>query len=75
MGADLVAPRVKDEIRGAPALFDQRYWPDLRALTGDQGGRPILKKRSAEVATVTTPAHWLQDVDTPDQWAQMVIGD
>jgi molybdenum cofactor cytidylyltransferase len=75
MGANLVAPRVEEEIRGAPALFDRIYWPDLRRLEGDQGGRPILKKRSAEVATVATPAHWLQDVDTAEEWAQMVSGD
>jgi molybdenum cofactor cytidylyltransferase len=75
LGADLVAPQVDGEMRGAPALFDRRYWPDLCALEGDQGGRPILKKRSAEVATVATPAHWLQDVDTPDAWAKVVSGE
>ncbi len=70
-GADLVAPSVEGELRGAPAIFDLSHFPALRELSGDQGARPILKQNSAEVATVATSALWLADADTPEEWAQM----
>ncbi|MEZ4638323.1 MAG: nucleotidyltransferase family protein [Caldilineaceae bacterium] len=70
-GADLVAPAVDGAMRGAPAVFDRRYFPSLRQLRGDQGGRPILKQHSASVVTVATDAHALADVDTPGEWAQI----
>jgi molybdenum cofactor cytidylyltransferase len=70
-GANLVAPTVEGELRGAPAIFDRRYFAQLRLLEGDRGAGPILKKESAAVATLATPAHWLQDVDTPDDWARL----
>ncbi|MBI1297987.1 putative selenium-dependent hydroxylase accessory protein YqeC [bacterium] len=70
-GADLVAPNVDGEMRGAPAVFDQRYFAALRQLHGDQGARPILRQNSADVVTVTTPALWLSDADTPEEWARI----
>lgn len=70
-GWDMAAPSVAGEVRGAPAVFDRSYWPDLLALTGDRGGRPLLKNRKTDVATIETPAHWLTDIDTPEAWAQM----
>ena len=70
-GANLVAPNVDGEMRGAPAVFDQRYFAVLRQLQGDQGARPILKQNSADVVTVTTPALWLSDADTPEEWARI----
>jgi molybdenum cofactor cytidylyltransferase len=73
-GANLVAPVVAGELRGAPAIFDQSYFPQLRLLEGDRGAGPILKRESARVATLATPAHWLQDVDTPDEWERLSAG-
>ena len=32
------------ETPGNPVWFSRKYLPDLRALSGDQGGRKILKK-------------------------------
>jgi molybdenum cofactor cytidylyltransferase len=70
-GADLVAPAVEDEQRGAPALFDRRYWGELLALQGDVGGRRVLAAHGGEVATVAALAHWLRDVDTADELAAL----
>jgi molybdenum cofactor cytidylyltransferase len=64
-GADLVAPSVDGELRGAPALFDRRRWPALLAVTGDRGGRAVLQQYAAEVITIPTAAATLRDIDSP----------
>ncbi len=70
-GADLVAPCVDGEIRGAPAIFDRQTWPQLQTLTGDRGAGGLLKQ-GATVATLDTPASWLEDVDTPAAWQRFL---
>ena len=65
-GADLVAPLVDGEMRGAPALFDRRYWPELLALRGDVGGRRMLVAHRDDVTLTPAEAHWLMDVDTAE---------
>lgn len=64
-GADLAAPQVDGELRGAPALFDRSYWPDLLLVEGDSGGRSVLRRHSARVLAVPAPDHALRDVDRP----------
>ncbi len=66
VGADLAAPQVEGELRGAPALFDRRFWDELLILHGDVGGRRILAAHADEVALVLAEARWLTDVDTPE---------
>lgn len=68
-GARLVATAVAGQVRGAPALFDRTLWPDLLALQGDIGARPLLQHYGAELVTV--PAHLadLRDLDTPEDLA------
>lgn len=34
---------------GNPAVFSREYFPELKAVTGDQGGRAVLKNHPAEV--------------------------
>ena len=71
-GGDRVAPAVNGEVRGAPAVFDRRFWPQLMAVEGDRGARELL--RAPGVVSVPVPAHWLQDVDTPEQWRELQAG-
>jgi molybdenum cofactor cytidylyltransferase len=68
-GAKLAAPRVEGELRGAPALFDRSLWPELRRVTGDVGGRVLLRAHAEQVVAVDAPAAWLRDVDTPQDLA------
>ena len=63
-GADLVAPQVDGEVRGAPAIFDRRHWDELLALEGDVGGRRVLAAHTDIVTTVPAEAAWLLDIDT-----------
>ncbi len=71
-GNDRVAPAVNGEVRGAPAVFDRRFWPQLMAVQGDRGARDLL--RGPGVASVPVLARWLQDVDTPAQWRALQGG-
>ncbi|MFN8488651.1 MAG: selenium cofactor biosynthesis protein YqeC [Caldilineaceae bacterium] len=65
-GARLVAPLVDGQVRGAPALFDRTLWPEMLALQGDIGARPLLQKYRGEIVTIPTPTHLLRDIDTPE---------
>lgn len=63
-GADLAAPHVGGELRGAPALFDRSYWPELQLVQGDSGGRSMLRHHAAKVALVAAAAVSLRDIDS-----------
>jgi len=65
-GARLVAPTVNGRTRGAPAIFDRSLWPDLLALEGDTGARPLLQRYQAELITIPADIAWLRDIDTPE---------
>lgn len=68
-GADLAAPQVAGAMRGAPALFDRRFWPDLLRLEGDVGGRRVLAAHQRDVVTVLADEGWLCDIDTQEDLA------
>jgi molybdenum cofactor cytidylyltransferase len=55
-----------DGIAGNPVIFDLRYADELRALTGDVGGKRVLKAHPEEVYyhEITDGAE-LVDIDTP----------
>ncbi|MCE7983826.1 MAG: nucleotidyltransferase family protein [Caldilinea sp. CFX5] len=65
-GERLVAPTVDGQPRGAPALFDCELWPELLALEGDTGARPLLQRHRAELVTLAAEAQWLRDIDRPE---------
>lgn len=57
-----------DGKRGNPTLFDAEYYPDLMAVTGDTGGRPVLMS-SPDVALVETgDPGVLRDIDTREDY-------
>jgi molybdenum cofactor cytidylyltransferase len=65
----IVAPLIDDR-RGNPVLFDRVTFDDLRALTGDVGGRAVFAKHS--VAYVPWhDASLLLDVDTPEDYQRL----
>ena len=64
-GARLVAPLVDGQVRGAPALFDRTLWPEMLALQGDIGARPLLQKYRGEVINLPIAGAFLRDIDTP----------
>ncbi len=71
-GSDLAAVAVDGAIRGAPALFDRRFFGRLRQVQGDGGGGRLLRRHAEEVSAIETPVEWLADVDTPEDWRRAV---
>jgi molybdenum cofactor cytidylyltransferase len=71
-GKRIVAPLYAGQ-RGNPVLFDAGLFPELLQVTGDEGGRGLLKRHPGEVTTVemedATASH---DVDTWDAYQQVL---
>lgn len=59
-----------DGREGHPALFPADLFPQLLDLTGDEGGRSVLKANRARLRQVPLPDdHAVLDLDTPEDWA------
>jgi len=58
------------ETLGVPAIFSREVFPELLALTGDQGARKILIRHRANVAAVSFPGGEF-DLDTPEDLARL----
>jgi CTP:molybdopterin cytidylyltransferase MocA len=52
---------------GVPALFDRRYFPDLRQLDSDRGARDLIA-REIDQTILVAPSDVLLDLDTPDDY-------
>ncbi len=52
---------------GSPKLFSGKFAKELIQLTGDQGGRAVLKNSRIERVEVTSPKE-LIDIDTKEEW-------
>jgi molybdenum cofactor cytidylyltransferase len=50
---------------GSPSIFAPVFFPQLLALTGDQGGKDIFRGRTRETFFMEVPAQSLQDMDVP----------
>ena len=61
-----------DGTHGVPALFDQRLYPALLALTGSQGAKNLILAHSAHLSEVPTPEAAL-DVDTLADYERLVF--
>ena len=71
-GSDLAAVTVDGAVRGAPGLFDRRFFGQLRQVQGDGGGGRLLRRHAGEVSAIEAPEEWLADVDTPEDWRTAV---
>jgi molybdenum cofactor cytidylyltransferase len=71
--APVVAPRYEDRM-GNPVLFDWRVFPELAALEGDSGARPVVRayhdSGQLHVVPVAGPAP--PDVDTEADYAALL---
>jgi molybdenum cofactor cytidylyltransferase len=63
-GAPAVVP-IQTGRRGNPAGFARTTWPQLMALKGDQGARPLLDKLGALEIPVEDPGIH-RDIDVPE---------
>jgi molybdenum cofactor cytidylyltransferase len=54
---------------GHPVIFPSDLWPALAALTGDEGGRPVILANRERVTLVPLPGDRATlDLDTPEDW-------
>ena len=51
------------EKRGNPVLWDKTYFQELALLSGDEGGRQIMKKYGEKIRIVQTDPEELKDID------------
>ncbi len=53
------------EVSGSPVSFDQKYYPELFDLTGDGGGKAVMKRHLEDVDYFDINSNELRDVDVP----------
>jgi molybdenum cofactor cytidylyltransferase len=63
--AAIVAPIYRGGVRGNPVLFDRALFDELRAVTGDEGGRSVIARDPRRVVLVEFAQEMPRDVDTP----------
>ena len=70
-GAPIVAPRYGN-MRGNPVLWDRALFAELNTLSGDVGGREILRQHWREIAWVELDSEEeLTDTDTPEEYLRL----
>jgi molybdenum cofactor cytidylyltransferase len=69
-GRPIVAPRYQDG-PGNPVLFDRAIFPELLALEGDRGARPVFARDPARVEWVALDWPMPPDVDTPADYEKI----
>jgi molybdenum cofactor cytidylyltransferase len=72
-GSPVAAPRYEDRM-GNPVLFDRRVFPELAALEGDTGARPVVRTYhdSGELQVVPVAGKAPPDVDTEADYAALL---
>ncbi len=56
---------------GHPVVVHRSVFPELRALSGDQGAQPVLQSYEDRTELVTLPGrNAILDLDTPEDWAR-----
>lgn len=59
---------------GNPVAFGKDFYPELLTLTGDAGGKPVLRRHGDSVIKLTVNDEAiLQDIDTPDDLARLQV--
>ena len=72
-GAPVAAPRYEDRM-GNPVLFDRRVFPELAALAGDTGARPVVRAYhdSGDLQVVLVAGQAPPDIDTEADYAALI---
>ena len=63
--APIVAPVYRGGTRGNPVLFDRSLFDELRAVTGDEGGRTVIARDPRRVMLVEVEEEMPGDIDFP----------
>lgn len=60
---------------GHPVLFSHHFFADLEALTGDQGGKDVIRKNARFLSLCLSENPYPHDIDTPDDYQQLWKGE
>jgi molybdenum cofactor cytidylyltransferase len=67
----IVAPRFQN-MRGNPVLWDRSLFAELQTLSGDVGGREILRQHWRDINWVELDSEEeLTDTDTPEEYQRL----
>ncbi|HVI47658.1 MAG TPA: nucleotidyltransferase family protein [Chitinophaga sp.] len=69
-GKEIIACCYND-ILGTPVLFSRAFFPQLMALSGQEGAKKLLLKYTAITATVSFPQGAI-DIDTPEDYKNLL---
>ncbi len=53
--------------QGNPCIFPERYFPELTALTGDTGGKSVIRSHTDSLILCELEEQELTDIDTPEE--------
>jgi molybdenum cofactor cytidylyltransferase len=71
-GAPIVQPSYEGQ-RGNPVLIARTLFPELLAVTGDQGARNVLRAHAAEIHVVSIPGSVpTDDLDTEEDYQRLL---
>ncbi len=71
-GGPIVLPAYGDR-RGAPVLFDRSLFPELARISGDEGGRQLVRRYPDRVVTVLLESpDPLLDIDTTEEYSRLL---
>ena len=68
---EIVVP-VHNDVRGNPVLFGRPLFSEILDLLGDQGARPLIERHPTLVAEVPLSGNPLRDVDTEEDYAELL---
>ncbi len=70
-GAPLAVSRYGD-VLAPPLLFQRVLWDELLAWHGEGCGKAVVKRHQTEASIIDWPKSALRDVDTPDDYRELV---
>ena len=63
-----------DDVLAPPLLFRRTLWPELLAWHGEGCGKAVVKAHQHEAVIHDWPTEALRDVDTPEDYRELVTG-
>jgi molybdenum cofactor cytidylyltransferase len=69
-----IAMAAYDDGRGHPVLFGRDHFAELRQLSGDVGGREIIRAHGGRVVMARIDGRIPVDIDTEDDWRALQRG-
>jgi len=70
-GVHIIRPCYDGEL-GHPILFDKRLFNEFDEITGDEGGRSIIKANKDRLKIIDFPnRQWGLDIDTPEEYEML----